>query len=642
RFAIGQWNPSPFLLHFSFFLADKYSNRQYWFYFAVVLASCRRRHLDHLLRSLSPFITTATMPTDGEKSAEAPGRSETTPRSSPDLHQTLDGAADKSPAASSSSHPYSDPFRSVDSTRSQDSKRLQHRGSKGSSDIHLEDLEAFPRAVSVASTRRDSQRDSRPISRRASIFARTAALVPKSEQRGLLARFTIIPEIESPYEYTNNTKWIITAVVAMAAAGAPMGSGIFYPALPEMTRQFNTSETIVNLTVALYMLSMSIFPLWWSSFSETLGRRTIYIVSFALFVIFSVLSALSVNIPMLIVMRMLGGGASASVQAVGAGTIADIWETSERGRAMGLFYLGPLTGPLFAPMIGGALSQRFGWRSTMWFLAIYGVVILLLLIFGLPETLPRQQQDKPPSSPSPPRGSPLTRTAHRLLIEPLLVLSLLRRPPVLISVYTASIAFGALFMLNISIQSTFSLPPYSFSPSLLGLLYLAPALGYITASLLGGRWIDAIMRRHARPDPATGALVFHPEDRMRENMWLAGSLYPAALVAYGWAAQRGAHWAAGAVAAFAFGCGSMLVFGAVTTVLTEFVPDKRSAGVAVNNFVRNIFSCVGAVVAQPGIRGLGNGWLMTAVAGGAWVTGNGAVWMLRRGARRWREEAEAE
>lgn len=30
-----------------------------------------------------------------------------------------------------------------------------------------------------------------------------------------------------------------------------------------MTRQFNTSGTIVNLTVALYMLSMSIFPLWW-------------------------------------------------------------------------------------------------------------------------------------------------------------------------------------------------------------------------------------------------------------------------------------------------------------------------------------------------------------------------------------------
>jgi predicted MFS family arabinose efflux permease len=90
------------------------------------------------------------------------------------------------------------------------------------------------------------------------------------------------------------------------------------------------------------MLSMSIFPLWWSSFSETLGRRTIYLTSFTLFLLWNILAAISDNIAMLIVMRVLGGGAAASVQAVGAGTIADIWDVHERGKAMGIFYLGPL------------------------------------------------------------------------------------------------------------------------------------------------------------------------------------------------------------------------------------------------------------------------------------------------------------
>jgi len=33
--------------------------------------------------------------------------------------------------------------------------------------------------------------------------------------------------------------------------------------LPELVRDFNATDTLVNLTVALYMLSMSIFPLWW-------------------------------------------------------------------------------------------------------------------------------------------------------------------------------------------------------------------------------------------------------------------------------------------------------------------------------------------------------------------------------------------
>ena len=139
---------------------------------------------------------------------------------------------------------------------------------------------------------------------------------------------------------------------------------------------------------------MAIFPLWWASFSDTFGRRTIYLVAFSMFVLFSALSAVSTTIAMLIVMRLLSGGASASVHAVGAGTIADIWEVRERGRAMGMFYLGPLMGPLLAPIIGGILTQNFGWRSTMWFLTAYGGLVLVMLFLLLPETLARSKRSE--------------------------------------------------------------------------------------------------------------------------------------------------------------------------------------------------------------------------------------------------------
>ena len=87
-------------------------------------------------------------------------------------------------------------------------------------------------------------------------------------------------------------------------------------------------------------------------------------------------------------MRVLSQSAASSVQAIGAGTIADVWEVKERGTAMGIFYLGPLVGgTTLGPVLGGVLTQTLGWRSTQWFLAIYGALVLVLIVFCLPETL---------------------------------------------------------------------------------------------------------------------------------------------------------------------------------------------------------------------------------------------------------------
>lgn len=317
---------------------------------------------------------------------------------------------------------------------------------------------------------------------------------------------------------------------------------------------------------------MSIFPLWWATFSQEFGRRSIYVVSFALFVLFSILSAVSSSISMLIVMRLLAGGASASVQAVGAGTIADIWEVHERGRAMGFFYLGPLMGPLLAPFIGGALAQGLGWRSTMWFLVIYGGIMLLALVFFLPETLPlppsRSTLDRTTTANSTVSSISVhaKRTAdfvRRLLLRPFTVIAMLRFPAVFLTVFWASITFGALYLLNISIQITYSGEPYNFSMIIVGLFYMPPSLGYALASIFGGRWIDHIMARQAakagRYD-GNGKLIYLPEDRFAENAWIAGTVYPLALIFYGWTVEKGLHWAVPAVGTFFFGMSSMLVF----------------------------------------------------------------------------------
>lgn len=489
-----------------------------------------------------------------------------------------------------------------------------------------------------------------------------AIIVDRKNRRGLFGSLTIIPEVENGYHYARKTKWFITAIVAGCAMGAPMGSAIVMPALQDIRIAFGASSTVANMSVAVYMLSMAIFPLWWSSFSETVGRRTIYLISFTMFTLFAILSAVSTNMAMLIVMRTLSGGAAASVQAVGAGTVADIWEPKERGKAMGMFYLGPLCGPLFAPIIGGVLAQTLGWRSTQWFLAIYGGLTLILITFAMPETLRRKDlpsaalpqqatstSEKNASRPDLTRVSTrqsvqvktktTLRTLRRYFLDPLIVLTWLRYPPVALTVYYASITFGTLYCLNISIQASFSTSPYSYKTIIVGLLYIPGSLGYILASLFGGRWIDKIMHREARKAgryDEFGKLVLRPEDRMRENAWIAAVVWPGALIWYGWTVQHGVIWIVPMIANFFFGVGSMLIFSLSSTMLTEFMPKRASAGIAINNFVRNICSFTGAVVAEPIIHAIGNGWFMTILGLWSLVTGLMVVYAMGRFGPRWR------
>lgn len=227
---------------------------------------------------------------------------------------------------------------------------------------------------------------------------------------------------------------------------------------------------------------------------------------------------------------------------------------------MGIFYLGPLCGPLLAPIMGGALADRWRWRSTMWFLAIYGGIIVIFILFALPETLPNRK----------PRGedeqAPVERQLSRIssrrvvhltarwlkvlkmvFLDPLKIVLYLRYPAVLLTVYYASITFGSLYVLNISVEHTFSVKPYKFGTLLVGCLYIPNSLGYIAASIFGGRWMDNIMQREAKKAgryDEHGKLIYRPEDRMRENAWLGALLYPAALIWYGWTAGKGIFWVA--------------------------------------------------------------------------------------------------
>ncbi|KAM3450523.1 hypothetical protein MY3296_005986 [Beauveria thailandica] len=471
-------------------------------------------------------------------------------------------------------------------------------------------------------------------------------------QKGCLSSLVLIPTIRDASEYSRPTKWALTVLVALAALSAPLGSNILLPVLKPISEYFHTSHTVVNLCIALYALAVAITPLWWSSMAETYGRRTVYLVTFLLLAVFNLLCAVSSSIGMFIAMRLLAGGACASVQAVGAGTVADLWEPQDRGRAMGIFSLGPMLGPLTAPIVGAALDSRWGWRSTQWFLVVYGVAVWAAMVVLLPETSTKyklgakpllaadgKQQDNESNS--------AARNAKALvgvLVSPVLSVRLLRYVPILIVVYYTSITFASNYLLNISVQGVFSRPPYDWPVMIVGLTYIPSSVGAAAGAILGGRWTDHCMKRGAkrdgRVDAATGKPIYHPQDRISENFWVAAIMYPAALLWYGWTVRENVFWIVPLVANFFFGFGFMLISSVTMTVMTEFVPGSTTTGVAVTNLVRNTLGCVAAVIADPLIHAIGNGWTFT-MAFFVCILSGALMVFMKRNWEHWKKEMEA-
>lgn len=146
---------------------------------------------------------------------------------------------------------------------------------------------------------------------------------------------------------------------------------MFAPGIPGIMVEFKeTSSMIATFVVSVYILGFAFGPLFVAPLSETIGRRHLYNWGNVFFVLFSVGTALSQNMDMMLAFRFLMGLAGSVPITIGSGSIADMMPIEQRGRAMSAWALGPLLGPCVGPVAGGYLIQAAGWRWIYWLVCI--------------------------------------------------------------------------------------------------------------------------------------------------------------------------------------------------------------------------------------------------------------------------------
>ncbi|KAJ2091961.1 Dityrosine transporter 1, partial [Coemansia sp. S142-1] len=193
--------------------------------------------------------------------------------------------------------------------------------------------------------------------------------------------------VDVPYSpFSARARGMIVIITALTGLVSPLSANMFYPSIQQVRDDLHATQSSITWTVTAYIIAMAVFPLIWSNLADQFGRKPIYALSMLIYTCGSIGCALSHSLTALIASRVVQSAGAAAVQGAGAGTISDIYPREKRGTALGIYYLGPLLGPCLGPLIGGYIGQNAGWRWVFWVLAIWGVIMLLLAVFVLPET----------------------------------------------------------------------------------------------------------------------------------------------------------------------------------------------------------------------------------------------------------------
>ena len=178
----------------------------------------------------------------------------------------------------------------------------------------------------------------------------------------------------SPSRY----KWLVAAVVGSGVFMSTLSQGSLNVALPTIAAEFQVDLTVVQWLSLAYGLGVTSLLLSTARLADIVGRRRMYLIGYAVFGIGAVICSLMPTIYLIIAGRVVQSIGAAMLQSTGAALLVSAFPAGQRGRAMGINGSFVSSGILMGPVVGGLLTEAFGWRANLLVgvpIAIVGLII---------------------------------------------------------------------------------------------------------------------------------------------------------------------------------------------------------------------------------------------------------------------------
>jgi MFS transporter, DHA2 family, multidrug resistance protein len=176
---------------------------------------------------------------------------------------------------------------------------------------------------------------------------------------------------------------VLGALIAVAAV-ANLGLAVANVALPAIGREFDASQTALNLVAVGYSLGLAASVLYLGAVGDRYGRKLLLIIGMVVTVPADCLAAWAPNIEVLFGARVLGGLAAGMAYPTTLALIAALWSGAARTRSIALW---AATGGAIAalgPLCSGILLEHFWWGSVFLLTLPLAVIALIMAVVLVP------------------------------------------------------------------------------------------------------------------------------------------------------------------------------------------------------------------------------------------------------------------
>ena len=252
------------------------------------------------------------------------------------------------------------------------------------------------------------------------------------------------------------TQWKLAFLLAAIAAIGPLSIDMYLPSLPTLVRALHASAQNGQTSVSIFFVGVSLGQFVYGPASDRFGRRSLLLLGACVFTAASIVCAASSSISILIGARLAQSLGACACMVISRAVVRDHFSHQESARFFSMLALISGAAPVLAPLLGSLLMSFAGWRGIFVTLAIFGTVVGLGVLLGLPES--RSQATLERARGEHPLQSYLTLLSERRLVGYLLATAfnssamftyIANSPSVLIGHFGVSpLQFGLLFALN--------------------------------------------------------------------------------------------------------------------------------------------------------------------------------------------------